>query len=167
MKNNTVTLMRQLLWCCVLIVEAVVYDVRANVAQELSAIKHPAHEFRLLDSTYDHDNIVVCKFLEAQKSSYIVFIKDHEENEYIVKQERGKTLKNQFRSISETLCAYIANEVSIPSHHVRLLPINNSFPGKFITKRLATVHTVVPGCTIRTLLHDEYAKLDIKQPVGG
>src|SRR5581483_4001579 len=165
MKNDKVTIMRHLLYYCVLIAGVTVYSVCADDAQELSIIKHTANEFMLLDPSYDHDNIVVCKFLEGQKSSYIVFVKDHEGNEYVVKQERGKTLKNQFRSLSEVLCAYIANEISIPSHHVRLLPINMAFPGKFITKRLATLHTVVPGSTIRTLLHDEYAKLDLKQPI--
>ena len=65
MKNDKVTIMRQLLYYYVLIVSVAVYNVCADDAQELSIIiKHPAHEFLLLGPSYDHDNIVVCKFLE-------------------------------------------------------------------------------------------------------
>jgi hypothetical protein len=120
-------------------------------------------EFKIIDPDYDHDNICVYKFLDQQKSSYIVFIKDLEGNSYIVKQEKGKLLKNQFRSLCEALCAYIAYEISIPSHRVTILPAGVPFPGKFITKRIATLHTLVPGNTIRSLVHSEYAKLDLKQ----
>jgi hypothetical protein len=119
--------------------------------------------FTLLSPSYDHDNIIVYKFLDQQKNSYIVFIKDEEDNHYIVKQEKGRLLKNQFRSLCETLCAHIATQLSIPSHYVKLLPIGMNFPGKFISKRTATLHTKVPGNTIRTSTHNLYSKLDIKQ----
>jgi len=122
-----------------------------------------ADEFTVLRADYDHDDITVYKFLEEQKNSYIVFIKDVNGNHYVVKQERDRTLKNQFRALCEVLCARIASEIAIPSHHVRLLPVGVSFPGKFIVKRVATLHTLVPGKTIRTLVEGHYAKLDIKQ----
>src|SRR5690348_5552613 len=81
-------------------------------------------DFNLLSFDYDHDDIMVYKFLETQKNSYILFICDKEGNHYIVKQEKGRELFQQFRALSETLCAHIASELNIPSHHVRLLPIN-------------------------------------------
>src|SRR5579872_4657655 len=96
-----------------------------NDLEEILSLKNNtvASEFKLLDGCYDHDDITVYKFLETQKSSYIVFIKDHNNNHYVVKQEKGTTLSKQFRALCETLCAHMACSLSIPSHHVRLLPI--------------------------------------------
>jgi len=136
-----------------------------NDLQEILGIKNKdsAGQFKVLDPHYDHDDIVVYKFLETQKSSYILFIKDKDENHYVVKQEKSKTLVKQFRALSETLCAHIAATLDIPSHRVRLLPVGVPFPGKFITKRIATLHTLVPGDTVRTLADRTYGKIDIKQ----
>jgi hypothetical protein len=118
----------------------------------------------LLDADYDHDKLVVYKFLDAQKSSYVVFIKDDAGNHYVVKQEKCPGLSKQIRSIAEALCAHIASSLSIPSQQVEILPVGMSFPGKFITKRVGTVHTLVPGNTIRANPNGLYGKLDIKQP---
>ncbi len=119
--------------------------------------------FKILNIGYDQDDVEVYKFLDTQKNSYIVFVKDNEGNHYIVKQERTKTLTRQLRAISETLCAYIAHVISIPSQCVTLLPPGFSFPGKFITKRIATLHTLVPGQTVRSSTTGKYSKIDIKQ----
>lgn len=118
----------------------------------------------LLDADYDHDKLVVYKFLDTQKSSYIVFIKDDEGNHYIVKQEKCFSLSKQIRSIAEALCAHIASVLSIPSQQVKILPVGFSFPGKFMTKRVGTIHTLVPGDTIRSNPDGLYGRLDIKQP---
>ena len=121
-------------------------------------------DFLVLDSDYDHDNVIVYKFLDAQKSSYIVFVKDDESNNYVVKQEKYKELKRQFRAISEALCAHIALSLDIPSQQVKIIPVGTAFPGKFVTKRVATLHTLVPGVTIRSLKSGSlYSSLDIKQ----
>ncbi len=118
---------------------------------------------RLLATDYDHDTLTIYKFLNTQKNSYIVFLHDNQDNHYIVKQEKEGLLHRQFRAISEVLCAYIACQASIPSHHVALLPIGMSFPGKFITKRVATLHTLMPGTTIRSSEGGKYSKIDLKQ----
>lgn len=122
-----------------------------------------AYRCPLLDQSYDHNLISVYKFLDTQKSSYIVFIKDNEDKHYVVKQEKNPSLNKQFRAMAEALCAYVAQTVSIPSQEVYIIPMGVPFPGKFITKRVATLHTRVPGSTIRSLPDGRYAKLDIKQ----
>jgi len=117
----------------------------------------------LLDPSYDHNKIVPYKFLESQKSSYIVFVKDDEGNHYIIKQEKSVMLGKQMRAICEALCAHISLSLDIPSQYVRIIPVNVPFPGKFITKRVGTIHSLVPGETIRSNPNGLYAKLDIKQ----
>ena len=119
---------------------------------------------KLLDVDYDHDKLVIYKFLDTQKCSYIVFVKDSEDNHYVVKQEKYPGLTKQIRAIAEALCAHIASSLSIPSQQVKILPIGMPFPGKFITKRVGTLHTLVPGNTIRAIPNSLYGKLDIKQP---
>jgi hypothetical protein len=119
--------------------------------------------FDLINPEYDHNRITVYKFLETQKSSYIIFIQDDEENHFVVKQEKADSMSKQFRAVSEAVCAYIAYFTAIPSHKVCIIPTNVPFPGKFITKRVATLHTLVPGYTIRSNPKGLYAKLNIKQ----
>lgn len=135
-------------------------------AEEVSLCRNSKNSVlsQLVDADYDHDKLVVYKFLDTQKCSYIVFIKDDEGNHYVVKQEKYPSLSKQIRSIAEALCAHIASSLSIPSQQVKILPVGMSFPGKFITKRVGTVHTLVPGNTIRANPDGLYGKLDIKQP---
>lgn len=119
---------------------------------------------KLLDTDYDHDKIVIYKYLDTQKSSYIVFIKDEDNNHYIVKQEKCPSLSKQFRAVSEALCAHIALSLGIPSQQVKIIPVGMPFPGKFMINRVGTLHTLVPGDTIRSMPDSLYGKLDIKQP---
>ena len=119
--------------------------------------------FTLLDKSYDHDLIRVNKFLEHQKNSYIFFVSDADGNNYLVKQPRSMFLKDQLSVIFEKLSADIAHEVGILAHSVCIIPAGTSFPGKIIAKRVATLHTVVPGQMIRVLKDGKFAGINIKQ----
>jgi hypothetical protein len=121
--------------------------------------------FAILDSDYDHNLIVIKKFLEEQKNSYIVFIIDDKGNQYVVKQEKNPYLQRQYCIVSEAVSAYVAQSIGLFSQRVQIIPVGVPFPGKFITKRAATVHTFVVGDTIRSMAKssNKYEKLDIKQ----
>ena len=134
---------------------------------ELSRVKieyeKSASAFKVLNPGYDQNNIVPYHSLDKQKSSYIVFVVDDEDNRYVVKQEKNGILKKQYQSVCETLSAFMAEKVGISAHYVRILPIGMSFPGKMVKNQTATLHTLVPGVTVRNLQDNEYEKLDIKQ----
>ncbi len=119
--------------------------------------------FALLNLQYNRKKIVVYKFLDNRTSCYVFFIKDGEDNHYIVKQKRKDSLVSQFRVVFEMLNAYIAEIVEIPAHRVRILPMGIPFPGKFVAKKTATIHTLVPGCQVKQLQGGPYYDVDIKQ----
>src|SRR5579863_2130019 len=120
-------------------------------------------KFPLLDPRYDKSTITVYTFLESQKYSYIFFIEDAQDRQYVIKQQKSGSLGKQFRVVCEMLCAHMAELVEIPAHLVRMLSAGLAFPGKFLTDRTASLHTKVPGITVRDLIDHPYAKLDIKQ----
>src|SRR5579864_316910 len=121
-------------------------------------------KFPLLESQYDRDKIVVYKFLESQKYSYIFFIEDVDANHYVIKQQKSGSLVKQFRVVCEMLCAHMAELLEIPAHLVRILPAGVEFPGKFLADRTASLHTKISGTTVRDLIPGhQFAKLDIKQ----
>ena len=120
--------------------------------------------FHLLDKNYDHTVITITKFLEFQKHSYIFFIKDAEGNEYIVKQDKSVSLKHQFQVVLEKLSAYMASAVGISAHKVEIIAAHIPFPGKIIQERPASIHTFMPGISIRDLPEGAlYQGISIKQ----
>jgi len=116
------------------------------------------------DLEKEYPNITVYRFLELQKNSYITFIKDEITGKnYLVKQEKSSTLERQFQVVFEKLAAHMAFVTGIPAHQVIIIPAGVSFPGKNFIERTATLHTVVPGITLRQLTDGYYSKLDLKQ----
>lgn len=119
--------------------------------------------FELLNPQYDCKKILVYKFLESKRSCYVFFIKDGEDNHYIIKQKKRDSLVSQFRVVFEMLSAYIAETLEIPAHRVRILPMGTFFPGKFVAEKTATIHTLAPGCQVSQLQDRPYCDIDIKQ----
>ena len=119
--------------------------------------------FEILHEDYDHNTIVVYKNLNDQKHSYIYFIRDHEGRRYVIKQDKAYSLKAEFQVVFEMLSAYMAQCVGVSAHEVELLPIGLSFPGKVILERPATIHTFVPGSTLRERKNISFSRFSIKQ----
>ena len=130
---------------------------------DIIAAKKYAKHFALLDVNYDKSLIKINKYLEKQKHSFVFFIEDHKGNEYIVKQDRSSTLKHQFQVVLEKLAAYMADKIGVSTQKVEIIAADVDFPGKLILERPASIHTKMPGITIRELKSGPYQNLYIKQ----
>lgn len=143
--------------------ELVNFFLDSNYEKYLTDIKKYTQFFAILDPNYDHNTIKIKKFLENQRHSYVFFIEDANENPYIVKQDRSFSSKHQIFVVLEKLAAYIADKIGISSQKVEILPAGVCFPGKAIAKRPASIHTCMPGVTIRELTKGPFSHISIKQ----
>lgn len=125
-------------------------------------VQNPCFE-AVLNPSYDHEKLVIYKTLDKQKHSYISFMKDDQDHRYVVKQDRSFSIKAHFLTVFEMVSAYMAECFNISAHHVGILPIGLSFPGKIFIERPATIHSFVPGYTLREKKPARYSNFSIKQ----
>jgi len=108
--------------------------------------------FEVLDPSYDEKNIKIIGE-RNKKSVYVIIVEDQlYKKKYCVKQYClvGKI----FDSLIEVLTSGIAESANVPVNRVRLIPAEVFFPGKFYKKRMATLHTFVPGKSLHSLHYD-------------
>lgn len=79
---------------------------------------------------------------------------------YLLKQKKDP--KKQLAVVRDALAAYIAKDLDI-AHHVVVIPFKNEFPGKVKSSWPATLHTLVPGKTVREQKDSKYNALRLKQ----
>jgi hypothetical protein len=119
--------------------------------------------FEFLYQEYDYNSFIIYKVLENQKHSYITFLKDMDDNCYLVKQDKSVSVKSHLLPALEMLASYMCSHLGISAHSVEILPIGMSFPGKDIIDIPATIHTVVPGIIIKQVKNAKYHMLSINQ----
>jgi len=115
--------------------------------------------FEILDPSYDQKNIKIIG-QKNKKGVYVTIVEDQlNKKKYCVKQysASGKI----FHSLKEVFISGIAESVGIPVNYVRLISAEARFPGKCYEKRMATLHTFVPGKSLKET--GKYPKIDIKQ----
>ncbi len=116
--------------------------------------------FEVLDPSYDKKNIKIIKIKDKGKIVYVAIIEDQlHKKRYCVKQYCAAD--RIFLSLKEVLISRIAESVGIPVNCVRLISAETFFPGKCYKKRIATLHTFMPGKSLRCT--GQYPKVDIKQ----
>jgi len=115
--------------------------------------------FEVLDPSYDKENIKIIKKSNG-RHVYVARIEDQlYKKKYCVKQYH--LTDRIFLSLKEVLISRIAESVGIPVNCVRLIPAKTLFPGKCYEKRIATLHTFIPGKSLRG--SGDYPEVDIKQ----
>ena len=119
--------------------------------------------FEVLDPAYDQKNIEIIKKSNG-KHVYVARIEDQlYKKKYCVKQYH--LVARIFLSLKEVLISRIAESVGIPVNCVRLIPAETPFPCKLYKKRIATLHTFIPGKSLRN--SGKYPEVDIKQFTRG
>ena len=124
----------------------------------LSTIEQCKASFEALDPSYDQKNIKIIGQKNKEKV-YVIIVEDQlHKKKYCVKQycEPDKI----FLSLKEVLISLIAESANIPVNRVRLIPAETFFPGKTYKKRMATLHTFVPGESLQSI---KYPEVDIQQ----
>ncbi len=115
--------------------------------------------FEILDRSYDQKNIKIIKKSDG-KLVYVARIEDQVyKKKYCVKQYHSAD--RIFLSLKEVLISRIAESAGIPVNCVRLILAETLFPGKCYKERMATLHTFVPGRSLRST--GGYPEVDIKQ----
>jgi len=115
--------------------------------------------FEVLDPSYDQKNIKIIG-QKNKESVYMIMVEDQLYKEkYCVKQYCS--VDKIFDSLKEVLTSGIAESANVPVNRVRLIPAEVFFPGKFYKKRMATLHTFIPGKKLQSL--HCYSEVDIQQ----
>lgn len=78
----------------------------------------------------------------------ITWIKDEQDQAYLIKQIKDPSPDEQFLLVLDTLACFIAEQMTIPINRVRLIPADVTHAGKYFEDRLATIHTLAPGLPV-------------------
>lgn len=81
-------------------------------------------------------------------------------HKYILKQK--KESKKQLAVVRDALAAYIAKDLNI-AHQVDVIESKKKTPGKIKVRWPATLHTIVPGDTVRKQRDSKYNALRLRQ----
>ncbi len=120
--------------------------------------------FGILDLSYDQKNIKIIRIIDEVENVYVAIIEDQlYKKKYCVKQYH--LAAKIFLSLKEVLISRIAESAGIPVNCVRLIPAETLFLGKCYKKRIATLHTFMPGKSLRGT--GDYPEVDIKQSKEG
>jgi len=115
--------------------------------------------FEVLDPLYDQKNIKIIG-QRNKKKVYVTIVEDQlYKKKYCVKQYCPA--EKIFHSLKEVIISSIAESADIPVNRVRLIPAEVFFPGKYYKKRMATLHTFIPGKSLKET--SQYSRVSIKQ----
>ncbi len=91
------------------------------------------------------------------KNSYIGYIRGVDGAFFIVKQKKSTSVYAKLCIVRDTLSAYIAEKLKIPTNHVHIISSHVLFPGKQFMHEPASLHTYAPGVMIRdqTSIYDD------------
>lgn len=108
-------------------------------------------------------NMIQLGLYFESNNSYIQYIKDIFNNQYLLKQKKSISFdKMILYSVRDIFAAIIAHRIGIPLNKVWFIAPNKDFPGKKIPNHPATLHTVVPGVVLASV-KDLSPKIRIKQ----
>ena len=79
---------------------------------------------------------------------------------YLLKQKKDS--KKQLAVVRDALSAYIAKDLNI-AHQIYIVKSNKKIPGKIKLRWPATLHTIVPGETVRKQCNSKYNELRLRQ----
>ena len=94
-----------------------------------------------------HDFILIKS--QSLKNSYISYVQSQNGKIFIVKQKRHRSVHSRLCIVRDTLSAYIAEKVRIPTNRVCIIPPRVYFLGKKFMDEPASLHTYAPGFTLR------------------
>ena len=91
------------------------------------------------------------------KNSYISYLKDVDGAFFVVKQKRNTSVYAKLCIVRDTLSAYIAEKLKIPTNYVCIISPDVPFPGKQFMREPASLHTYAACFTIRdqTSIYDD------------
>ena len=115
--------------------------------------------FEILDPSYDQKNIKIIGQISKEDVCVTIIEDQLYKEKYCVKQYC--VAAKIFLSLKEVLISSIAESANVPVNCVRLIPAEIFFPGKTYKKRMATLHTFVPGKSLKET--SQYSRVSIKQ----
>ncbi len=116
--------------------------------------------FEILDPSYDQKNIKIIGQRNKEERVYVTIVEDQLYKEkYCVKQYCAAA--KIFSSLKEVLISGIAESANVPVNRVRLIPAATFFLGKLYKERIATLHTFIPGKSLKET--SQYSRVSIKQ----
>jgi len=86
---------------------------------------------------------------QSLKNSYISYVKNQNGKIFIVKQKKYRPVHARLCIVRDTLSAYIAEKVRIPTNRVCIIPPRVYFLGKKFMDEPASLHAYAPGFTLR------------------
>ena len=110
-------------------------------------IKYTGHETVVLDGGFESKNAFI---------NYIIIGKQR----YILKQKKDIS-QIAASAMRDSFAAYIARNLGI-THLVKIIAPEDNILGKVYQNYPATVHTIVPGVTIRNLINSKYSYLTLQ-----
>lgn len=119
-----------------------------------------AHSFVFSKINYTgKEKVSLIKTVEG-KNCFVSYV---EINEYIYLLKQKKDYKKQLAVVRDALAAYIAKGLNDIAHEILIIECGKEFVGKIKKWWPATLHTIVPGETVRRQPHCKYNALRLRQ----